>query len=180
MQLDTFEAFYTTHKALVYTVALNYLQNCEDAEEITQDVFVQVAASYQNFQKKASEKTWLYRITINKCNDFIKHKNSKKRFFMFGKKASNELELNNYSTFEHPGIDLEQKEDAAILFRYIGELTENQKAAFLLSKMDGLSNAEIAAILSLSISAVESLIFRAKGVLQEKLGIYFEKERKKK
>lgn len=174
-----FIAIYNQYKVLVYNVALHYLQNVEDAEEITQDVFVQVHNSLDSFKENSSLKTWIYRITINKSLDFIKHKNSVKRFFIFGKNSENESELNNISSFEHPGIALENKENAAILFKVINELTENQKTAFILSKLDGLSNPEISEIMNVSISAVESLIFRAKTTLKEKLCTKFEKYRKK-
>ena len=175
-----FEKLYHEHKILVFNVALNYLQNLEDAEEITQDVFIKVYNSLDNFNQKSSYKTWIYRITINQCLDYIKQKNSKKRFFIFGKKSQNEQEYLNTSTFEHPGILMENKEDAAILFGVINTLTENQKTAFLLSKLDGLSNPEIAEIMQLSISSVESLIFRGKASLQDKLGEKFIQYRKKK
>lgn len=176
---NDFRKIYDQHKVLVYNVALNYVQNIEDAEEITQDVFVQVHDSMAQFNKNSELKTWIYRITINKCLDFIKRKSSKKRFFIFGKKTENEYEIQNISNFEHPGILLENKEKAQILYGVINELSENQKTAFILSKMDGLSNPEIAEIMSVSISSVESLIFRAKASLKEKLSKKFETYRKK-
>ncbi len=171
------EEIYNQYKLLVYNVALNYLQNIEDAEEITQDVFVQVFQSMDKFKAQSSIKTWIYRITINKCLDYIKYKNSKKRFFIFGRKSDSGLQ--NVSNFEHPGIAMEQKEDAKLLFEVINELTENQKTAFLLSKLDMLSNPEIAEIMNLSISAIESLLFRAKSTLKDKLSRKFENYRKK-
>ncbi len=174
-----FESLYSQYNVLVYNVVLNYLQNCEDAEEITQDVFVQIFNSIYQFEEKATIKTWIYRITINKCLDFIKHKNSKKRFFVFGKKSSNEYQGISVIDFEHPGILLENKENAAILYSAINQLNDNQKTAFILSKIDGQSNPEIAAIMELSISSVESLVFRAKKALQEKLATKFEENRKK-
>jgi RNA polymerase sigma factor (sigma-70 family) len=175
-----FEKLYHEYNTLVFNVALNYLQSVEDAEEITQDVFVKVYHSLENFNQKSSYKTWIYRITINQCLDYIKQKNSRKRFFIFGRKSQNEQEYLNASTFEHPGILMENKEEAAILFEVINTLTENQKTAFLLSKLDGLSNPEIADIMQLSISSVESLIFRGKATLQERLGEKFTHYRKKK
>jgi RNA polymerase sigma factor (sigma-70 family) len=177
--LYDFNATYNQYKVLVYNVALNYLQNIEDAEEVTQDVFVRIHESLHQFNKKSSLKTWIYRITINRSLNFIKHKASKKRFFVFGRKSNNELEISNLSNFEHPGILLENKEKSAILFSVINELTENQKTAFMLSKLDGLSNPEISDIMQLSISSVESLIFRAKNGLKEKLSKKFEEHRKK-
>ena len=177
---ENFEALYNQYCILVYNVALHYLQNKEEAEEITQDVFVQVHNSLSKFNNKATLKTWIYRITINKSLDYLKHKKSLKRFFMFGKTSNNEHHLNDFSNFDHPGIALENKEDAVILFKAINELTVNQKTAFILSKLDGLSNPEIASIMTVSISSVESLIFRAKQTLKEKLSKEFENYRKKK
>ena len=174
-----FETLYNQYKVLVYNVALNYLQNIEDAEEITQDVFVQLHQSISKFQNNSTLKTWIYRITINKCLDFIKHKNSKKRFFIFGTKSNSEFELHKVSNFEHPGILMENKEDAEVLFGVINQLSESQRTAFVLSKLDGLSNPEIAAIMEVSISSVESLVFRAKATLKEKLSIKFDNYRKK-
>jgi RNA polymerase sigma-70 factor (ECF subfamily) len=160
-------------------MALHYLQNIEDAEEVTQDVFVKVYHSLTHFQQKSSYKTWIYRITINQCLDFTKKKSSRKRLYLFGAKSENESEYLNTTNFEHPGILMENQEAAAQLFAVINTLTENQKTAFLLSKLDGLSNPEIAEIMEMSISAVESLIFRAKGSLQEKLSKKFTEYRKK-
>ena len=175
-----FNSVYNEYQLLVYNVALNYAQNIEDAEEITQDVFLKVHESLSGFKENSSIKTWLYRITINQSLDFIKKKNSKKRFFIFGKKSQNEFELTNISDFEHPGILLERQEDAKVLFLIINTLPENQKTAFILSKVDGLSNSEVSEIMEMSISAVESLVFRAKKELKEKLSNKFEEYRKKK
>ena len=77
--------------------------------------------------------------------------------------------MENVSNFEHPGILLENQEYSNYLFRVINTLPENQKTAFLLSKLDGLKNNEIAEIMHISITSVESLVFRAKKSLKEKL-----------
>jgi RNA polymerase sigma factor (sigma-70 family) len=182
IQKNQFELnkIYQAHKALVYNVALNYLQNVEDAEEITQDVFVKVYQFLDTFKEESHIKTWIYRITINQSLDFIKKKKSKKSFFIFGTKSDNEYEYNNSSDFEHPGILMENKEDAKILFEVINTLPENQKTAFILAKVDGLSNPEVAEIMEMSISAIESLVFRARNSLKEKLSNKFEEYRKKK
>ena len=176
---NLFETIYLEYHTLVFNVALNYLQNLEDAEEITQDVFVKVANALDKFQQKSTYKTWIYRITINQCLDYCKQKKSRKHFFVFGKKSQNEHEYLNTSTFEHPGILLENQEEAKILFEVIATQTEKQKTAFLLSKLDGLSNPEISAIMELSISSVESLIFRAKSTLRDKLISKYANYRKK-
>lgn len=178
--IHDFNSIYQDYKLLVYNLALQYVQNIEDAEDILQDVFVKVHQSLDKFENQSTLKTWIYRITINHSLDFIKKKKSKKHFFIFGRKSDSDYEVNNISTFEHPGIQLENKEEAKILFDVINTLPDNQKTAFILSKIDGLSNQEISEIMKMSVSAVESLLFRAKKSLQEKLSNKFETYRKKK
>ncbi|AWG20071.1 hypothetical protein FFWV33_00320 [Flavobacterium faecale] len=175
----SFQDMYKQYKSLVYNVALSYVQNVEDAEEITQDVFVQLHQSIGTFKSQSSLKTWIYRIAINKSLDFLKHKKSQKRFFIFGKRSDNEYEIQNISNFEHPGILLENKEKSKLLFEVINELVEKQKTAFILSKIDGLTNPEISVIMEITVSAVESLLFRAKENLKKKLGNKFDEYRKK-
>ena len=65
---------------MVYNLALGYVQNTEDAEEITQDVFVKVYQKIEGFKSDSTLKTWIYRIAINQCIDYVKAKNAKKRF----------------------------------------------------------------------------------------------------
>ncbi|MGA9639031.1 RNA polymerase sigma factor [Flavobacterium sp.] len=179
-EVPSFSEMYDKYKSLVYNVALSYVQNAEDAEEITQDVFIQLFQSIDSFKQQSTLKTWIYRITINKSLDFLKHKKSQKRFFIFGKRSENEYEIENISNFEHPGVLLENKEKSKLLFDVINTLGENQKTAFILSKIDGLSNPEISTIMEISISSVESLLFRAKDNLKKKLGNKFDEYRKKK
>ena len=177
---ESFPELYAQFKSLVYNVALSYVQNKEDAEEITQDVFIKLFQSITDFKHESTLKTWIYRITINRSLDFLKHKKSQKRFFIFGKRSENEFEIQNFSTFEHPGILLENKEKSKVLFEAINKLNENQKTAFILSKIDGLSNPEISTIMELSISGIESLLFRAKENLKKRLENKFEEYHKKK
>lgn len=119
--------------------------------------------------------TWIYRITVNKCLDFLRKKNRKKRFgFMMElfHRDSGEVSIDK-AHFDHPGILMEKKENARLLFAAIDLLKENQKTAFVLFHIEELSRKEIAEIMELSPKAVESLIQRAKAVLREKLGNYY-------
>lgn len=156
---------------MVYNLALNYVQSIEDAQEITQDVFVTVYQSLNSFQEISSMSTWMYRITINKCLDFLKAKQRKKRFafltsFFFD--DSNDLK-HNPPEHNHPGILLEDKEALDNLFKKINVLPDNQKTALILHKIEQKSQIEVAEIMKLSPKAVESLIQRAKKNLSNKL-----------
>ncbi len=167
-----------THKGLVYNTALGILQNTDDAEDLAQEVFIQVFHSVKEFKGDCKLSTWLYRITLTKSLDFLRAKKRKKRFgFMqnlFG--AESNEPLVEQVTFVHPGVQLENKERAAVLFGAIDKLPENQKTAFTLNKVEGLSYQEIAEVMQLSVSSIESLLFRAKANLQKYLGDYYKNE----
>jgi RNA polymerase sigma factor (sigma-70 family) len=61
----TFKEIFDKYNKLVYNLALQYVQQKEDAEEITQDVFVKIHEKLSTFQQQSDIKTWIYRITIN-------------------------------------------------------------------------------------------------------------------
>jgi RNA polymerase sigma factor (sigma-70 family) len=153
------------------------VQNKEDAEDLTQEVFIEVFHSLEKFKQESSLSTWIYRITVNKSLDFLRKKNRKKRFgFMTSLFHKETGEINfDKGHFDHPGILLEKKENARILFEAIDLLSENQKTAFILFHVEELSQKEIAAIMNLSPKAIESLIQRAKTTLREKLGDLYKK-----
>ncbi|MGZ3894632.1 MAG: RNA polymerase sigma factor [Bacteroidia bacterium] len=172
---SAFRYIVETNRSLVYNTSLGILQNSSDAEDIAQEVFVQVYHSVKDFKGDCKLSTWLYRITVTKSLDFLRAKKRKKRFAfvqsLFGEESNEPLV--EQATFIHPGIQLENKERAGILFKAIDKLPENQKVAFTLNKVEGLSYQEIAEVMQLSVSSVESLLFRAKSNLQKLLGNYY-------
>lgn len=173
-----FEALYESFKRQVFNLTISYLQNQEDAEEITQDVFLEVYRSMEGFKDQSAVSTWIYRITINKCLDFIKYKNRKRRFAVLTRLFHPETGalVQDPPDFHHPGIALEQQEKSAILFKAIDQLPDNQKSAFLLSKVEGLGNKEISAVMEMSVGAVESLLQRAKENLRKLLADWYKNE----
>jgi len=171
-----FKQIVETWQNMVYNTALGILQNAEDAEDISQEVFVQVFESVKNFKAEAKFSTWLYRITVSKALDHIRRKKRKKRFAyiqsLFGAGNQTIIEVPD---FHHPGVTLDNKERAAVLFKAINQLPENQKIAFTLNKMEGLSYQEISDIMKTSVSSIESLMHRAKNNLKKWLENHYEK-----
>ncbi len=161
------EEIYSMYKNKVYNLALQYVQNIEDAEEITQDVFVNIHLSLAQFKYNAELSTWIYKITINKSLDYIKMKKRKKRFGLITNlfhQESNEPRM-DVTEFNHPGVQMENKEATKKIFNAINALRDNQRTAIILSKIEQKSQKEIAEIMQLNIGAVESLIARAKANL---------------
>lgn len=157
---------------MVYNLALHYVQNVLDAQEITQDVFVAIYLSADSFRGASSKSTWIYRITINKSLDFIKAKKRKKRIAQFTSLFfEGSAEPKHFLTDEasHPGIQLENKESLNELFRFLNQLPDQQRTALILHKIEQKSQIEVAEIMNTSAKAVESLVQRAKTNLSKKI-----------
>ncbi len=152
----------------MYNLALQYVQNIEDAEEITQDVFLSIYQSIEGFREESKLSTWIYKITINKSIDLINKRKRKKRFaFLTSLFNSEDNDLiNEPAHFNHPGVQLENKEALQKLFELINQLPQKQH---YITKIEQKSLIETAKIMELSPKAVESLLHRAKVNLQKKL-----------
>lgn len=159
------------HKTRVFNTIIGFVHNIEDAEDVTQEVFVEVYRSLNSFNRQSSLSTWIYRIAVNKSLDFLRKKNRKKRFgFIYSLLDKDGSRQYDQPHFEHPGVLMENKEKSSILFLAIEQLSEKQKTAFVLFHLEELSQKEIAEIMNISPKAVESLIQRAKATLRVKLG----------
>lgn len=162
----------------VRNTCFRYVNNVDDADDIAQDVFVQVFESMGNFREESQISTWVYRIAVNKSLDFLRSKKRKKRFgqltslFRSTEEGEEIIEIPSYGT---PEQELEDKERKEVLDWAISKLPENQKTAIILSKYEQFSNKEITEIMNMSLSAVEALIHRAKKNLEKQLKNYFEK-----
>ncbi|UXX79194.1 RNA polymerase sigma factor [Reichenbachiella carrageenanivorans] len=167
--------FYNQYATKVYNTIISYTKNAEDAEEVLQDVFVTLFNTAAKFKHEASVSTWIYRIAVNKSLDFLRKKNSAKRMGVFSslyKKGSNETIIEPVD-FVHPGVTLENSEDAKLLFRVIDRLSDNQKTAFILTQIEGLPQQEVADIMKITRKSVESLLQRAKANLRIALENYY-------
>ena len=155
------------------------LQQVSDAEDVTQEVFVQVFESIHQFKGDSRLSTWLYRIAVTKSLDQLRRKKRKKRFaFVQSIFGMNEEEIGITDPgFYHPGVSLENKERSVVFFRALEKLPENQRTAFVLHKIEGQSYVEVAEIMNSSLSSVESLMHRAKMNLKKILTEYYNRNK---
>ncbi len=172
-----FKSLVEQHQDRVINICFRFLNSREDAEDIAQDVFVEVYQSINRFRGEAKLSTWIYRIAVSKSLDAIRKMKRKKRMAqlksLFGLEAHEEPAA---SITMNPDNVLEQQERAMILQKCVKELAENQEIAITLSKYEGFSYKEIAGIMGISLSAVESLIHRGMKNLKEKLFHYYDQK----
>ena len=164
----------------VFATCISFVPNKQDAEDIAQEVFVEVFSSIHKFKGKSKLSTWIYRISTNKCLEFIRKRNTKKRFAFLQSITGNDIPMdktNYFTEMNHPGVILENKEKSETVFFAINQLPEAQKVVFTLHKVDGKSYQEISDITEKSVSSVESLMFRAKKNLQTLLENFYKNEK---
>jgi len=162
-----------TYRNRVYSTVLNILHDDKEAEDTTQDTFIQVYESVNSFKEESALSTWIYRIAVRKALDKIRRRKTRQKlqqllpWWMPAEKNSSK------ESFHHPGILAENKEKAAVLFKAIESLPEKQQLAFTLIKIQGMNYEDACSILQQNVKAVESLVSRAKVNLQKKLQDYY-------
>jgi RNA polymerase sigma-70 factor, ECF subfamily len=163
----------------VVNTCLGILHNRHDAEDIAQDVFIEIFLSVRNFRSDSRLSTWIYRIAINKSINFQRKKNRQKWITSLEDLFSgrNETQLPSPAD-NHASAEIEQMQLSQNLHAAIDSLPDNQRIAFVLNKYDELSYKEISDVMNITVSSVESLIHRAKVNLQKKLMNCYEKNYK--
>ena len=165
-----FKQIFEANSKKIYHLCYGYTGDDDAANDLLQETFLKVWQNLEKFRNQAQISTWIYRITTTRALDHLRNRKSKKRFGLlqrlFGE--GNET-LYEVPDFNHPGVTLDRKENAALLFKAIKQLPENQKIAFTLHKLEDLSYQEISEVMKTSVAAVESMMHRAKQNLKKAL-----------
>jgi RNA polymerase sigma-70 factor (ECF subfamily) len=154
----SFERLYRKHVADVYRYASAVLSNSVDAEDVAQTVFLNAYRAYQGGDRPEQPLNWLIAITHNVC----------RQRFRDGARRPREVVLED----EHVASPFEEREQRyrrEDIVRALSQLSLNQRAALALRELEGRSYGEIASILGMTTSAVETLIFRARRAFREQL-----------
>jgi RNA polymerase sigma-70 factor (ECF subfamily) len=165
-----FKELVEKYQTMVINTCIGFLHDKQDAEDISQEVFIEVFASLRKFRQEAKLSTWMYRIAVNKSLNFLRSK--KRRQWIQNLEdvlGMNRQDQKQPIEMRNPAIDFERQEEAILLHNAINSLSENQRIAFTLNKYEDLPYSEISEIMRVSLSSVESLIHRAKLNLQKKL-----------
>ena len=156
------------YKGIVIGITRRYFNDRSRAEDIAQEVFLRIYLSKNKYKPKSKLSTWIFRITANLClNDIRSRKREEGNLDLINDNTSStdrELDIIDKLEIE----ELNETVRSALL-----SLPERQRLAVILSKYDGLSYQEISKILNCSISAVDSILQRAKQTLKKQLNKYF-------
>ena len=176
-----FQELVDKYQSLVLNTCNSFLHCKNDAEDITQEVFIEVFLSIHKFKSEAKLSTWLYRISVNKSLNFIRDNKRSRLVKSIGSflpiERNTELQISDNSS-QYSDIEDIQDERIELLHKSINTLSKNQKIAFTLSKFEKLSYVQISEVMNLSLSSVEGLIHRAKMNVQKKVLNFYKNKTK--
>ena len=150
-----FEGFYREHVAEVYQYALAVLGNSADAEDVTQQTFLNAYRAFQRGERPQKAHNWLIKIAHNVC---------RMRWRQSGRRPQ-EVPLERAG---EPAAPDDERPSLDVLLGALAKLPFNQRAAIVMREVEDRSYAEIAEVLGVSVPAVEALLFRARGNLRER------------
>lgn len=176
---DAFRFLVEKYQTMVINVCYGIVQNRTDAEDVAQDVFIEVYRNAECFMSKSKLSTWIYRIAVNRSLNYQK----KNRYKSRSTEIDNMSVADSYIVNEKfkylnstPDEEYETKQRIRILQNTISLLPKRQQTALVLFEYEDLSYKEIADVMEVSVSSVESLIFRAKSNIKKKLFKYYKKQ----
>jgi RNA polymerase sigma-70 factor (ECF subfamily) len=172
---DVFPVVVGKYQKLVLNCAFKFVRNRESAEDLTQEVFLEVFESIHTFRGDSKLSTWIYRIAVSKSLNHLKSLQRKKRFAVLVSLFESERTEDRSAAMTTMGPEgqLENQDRARILSWALDRLPDNQRIAFTLSKYDELSYEEISSIMNMSVSSIESLLHRAKTYLKKIRSRYY-------
>ena len=164
-----FEALFDRYKDYVYRVALYTLRHVEEAEDATQETFLDVLRVLPDYDVEgpARFETWLYRVTVNRCKMRLRRRQFPAEEW---DEAEEQLERLPNPHEEPPEASVERREREAALWRAVGQLGEEHRQVLLLRYLQDFSYEEIAAALDISLGTVKSRLYNAHRQLKELLG----------
>ena len=163
-----FRTLVERYQARIYRTVLSLLRNPEEAEDVAQEVFVEVYQTIGRFRGEAALSTWLYRLATSRALKNLRRARAKKRFAYFTCLLgfANDV-LHEPPDHAHPLALLEGRQQLQLLLAHLARLPDQQQVAFTLRHEQELSYEQIAAVLGTTVAAVESLLFRARQTLRK-------------
>jgi RNA polymerase sigma-70 factor (ECF subfamily) len=166
--IDAFQELIEKYQKTVYNIAFRMLKNPEDAMDISQEALIKVYKSIKSFDFKSSFSTWLYKIVVNTCIDFLRKKKSKVYSIDNPIKTDDgEIKREISDSTNAPETLLDKKITKELVYNAINKLDDSHRTVIILRDIQGFSYQEISEILDCSLGTVKSRINRARNSLKE-------------
>ncbi len=170
---DAFRELFEKHSRAIVNFAYHFVGSRQRAEEIAQDVFLQIFRAAPRYEPTAKFTTWLYRIATNACLNEVRrpeHRHPRRSLEYQSDDEHKRTEIAYADPTAIPGDSaLAGRQLEAKIQAVLDDLPPNQRAALLMSRVDGMSYLEVAEALDTTESAVKSLVFRATATMRKEL-----------
>ncbi len=153
-------AFVREYQNFVLNVASRYLKSAEDAEDVSQEVFIKAIDSLRTFRGDSSMKTWLYRITKNYCLNYIR-KQKVRQIFSFFSDIAEDKNASYKDLNELPDGIMQNNELEIKFLNAVNKLPEKQRETFALRFFDDLPYNEISALMGTSVGGLKANYYQA-------------------
>ena len=165
---DNFRKLVELTSPFAYSVAFRMLGDDDQAKDVVQETMIAIWQKLKKIKTAEVYKTWTYRIVVNKCYDEMR---KKKRNPEFSADDQTWGVISNRIS-EGPSAELENGETSKIICILTEKLSHKQKAVFVLSDLEGMSNDEVSAITGMSKSAVKANLYHARKSISGKIEKY--------
>jgi RNA polymerase sigma-70 factor (ECF subfamily) len=176
---EAFERLLRRYQEPVQNLAYRFLGDRDEAEDLTQDIFLKVYRARSGYRPEAKFTTWLYRIASNACLNALRARKHRRRLSLDEIASKDERHGSpgiGDSKVSAPPAALVRSETAERVRAVVNGLPDSQRLAIVLNRFHGLSYEEVAQAMDLSVMAVKSLLFRARERIKERLAPYLREE----
>jgi RNA polymerase sigma-70 factor (ECF subfamily) len=167
--VDSFEELLRKHQRRVFAIVSGILRGREDVEDVAQQVLIKVFVALKLFDRRSAFSTWLYKVTVNECWDYLRKKRARPLVYEadLSEEQTRQMETRRGGeTQADPGADAARRAELRdLLNRLFSELSEDEQAMLVLKEVEGLSVEEIGETLGLNVNTVKVKLFRARGRL---------------
>ena len=169
-----FSALVQRHHERVYHTVYSLVGDFDEADDLAQEAFLKAFRALRQFRGQSLFFTWLHRIAVNCCLDYLKSKR-RRNFVSLDEYRENWDALHIWQrTSENADAGIERRELQNILKRALDNLSEEYRVTFVLREIEGLTYEEIAELLNCSIGTVKSRLFRGRTKLREILQVQYD------
>jgi RNA polymerase sigma-70 factor, ECF subfamily len=151
------------YQAKVFSIIFGILRNHNDAEDIAQQVFAKIYFSIRSFDFRSSLLTWIYKITVNECYDYLRKKKVRKLVYEsdFSEEDSMRMENTDAAIDLHSPVDtnLAQRD---LLNKLLSKISEQDRSLILLKEVEGHSVEELAHMTGMNENTIKVKLFRAR------------------
>jgi RNA polymerase sigma-70 factor (ECF subfamily) len=151
------------YQAKVFSIIYGILRNRNDAEDIAQQVFAKIYFSIKNFDFRSSLLTWIYKITVNECYDYLRKKRVRKLVYEsdFSSEDSLRMENSEPATDQAPAVDHRLAQHDLII-KLLSKISEEDRSLILMKEVEGHSVEELAEMTGMNENTIKVKLFRAR------------------